>query len=299
MEKRVRKVYPALLLAFVLSGCYKREPICSEISRYTVRFEIDSESVLYMMPENLERIQFSLYDPCTEKEVFRTYFSEKGGNLYSISPGTYKVAAWSLNSDYTSVTYTERYNLLTAESKTVQETPIRVTMAPDHVFAYSSEEIIIPYVTEDDPVAVFDIPLKSITDIWRIEVEDIEGLENLSEASFFIYNQVRELYFKQWERNGSAVDKASGKVEGNLVVSEFGTFGMPQDEKVCILVRIVAQNGFVHEKTVDVSEQIRNPENSGHIIKIRFGTTLNPPKQGGLQPSAEEWSGNIDKIDLM
>lgn len=289
----------ALLSSCILTGCYKREPIYDEVSKYTVRFEVDSASVLHMMPRSLGRLQLSLYDPSTEKEVFKMFFSENGGNLYSIYPGKYKIAVWSMNSDYTSVTYTDRFNLLTAESMTTQETPVRVIAAPDHVFAYSNEEFEIPYVTEDDPDVVFTIPLKSVIDTWRIEVEDVKGLENFQEANFFIYNQAREIYLKQWRRSGSAVDKASGKVEGDLVVSEFGTFGMPEDERVSVVVKILAQNGFVHEKTIDVTEQIKDPENTRHIIRIQFDTTLNPMEQGGLNPSAEEWNENIDRIDLL
>lgn len=285
-------------VAFLLmTGCF-REPICNETSRYAVRFEIDSAGLLHMMPENIERIRFSLYDPDTEKEVFMTFFSGKGGYLYSVEPGTYKVAAWSMNSDYTSVTYADRYDLLTAESMTVQQTPVRVIAAPDHVFAYSSEEMTIPYVTEDDAEVVFPLPLKSVVDTWRIEVENVKGLENFSSANFFISNQTREIYFKQWKRSGSAVSRAFGRVEGDKIICEFGSFGMGEDEKVSVIVRILAHNGSVYEKTFDVTNQINDSRNTGHIIKIQFDTTLIPLEQGGLQPSAEDWNENIDVIDL-
>lgn len=289
----------AILAAGALAGCYKLEPIYDEVSRYSVRFETDKASVLYMMPESIGLLQLSLYDQNSEREVYRMYLGEEGGALRSVEPGTYRIAVWSMNSDYTSVTYTDRFNLLTAESMTTQETPIRVTAAPDHVFAYSSEEFVIPYITEDEDDVVFTIPLKSVIDTWRIEVEDVKKLENFSAASMFIYNQTREVYFKGWKRSGTAVNRSSGKVEGELVTSEFGTFGMPEDERVSVAVRILAQNGFVHEKTVDVTEQIRDPQNTEHVIRIQFDTTLNPLEQGGLKPSAEEWDENIEKIELL
>lgn len=289
----------ALLVACcVYAGC-QREPIYRETGQYAVRFTVDSESVLYMMPEKLELIQLSFYDIENDKEVYTTYMDADGGYLYSIRPGMYKLAAWTLNSDYTSVTYTNKYSLLTAEPKTVQETPMRVIVAPDHVFAYSSGTMEIPYIAEGDEDVVFTLPLKSVIDTWRIEVEGVEGLENFSDANFFVYNQARELYIGGWMCSGSAVDRSAGKVEGDLIVSEFGTFGMPEDEKVAVVARILAQNSLVHELTVDVTDQIRNPENKDHIIRICFDTKLNPLEQGGLLPTTEEWNEHTDHMDLI
>lgn len=299
IRKTITRLAASIIAVGALAGCYKLEPIHDEVSRYSVRFETDKESVLYLMPQSIGLLQLSLYNPDNEREVYRMYLGEEGGALRSVEPGTYRIAVWSMNSDYTSVTYTDRFNLLTAESMTTQETPIRVTAAPDHVFAYSNEEFVIPYVTDDDDEVVFTIPLKSVIDTWRLEVEGVKGLENFSAASMFVYNQSREIYFKGWKRSGTAINRASGKVESNLVTSEFGTFGMPEDERVSIAVKILAQNGYVHEKTVDVTEQIRDPQNTKHIIRIQFDTTLSPLEQGGLKPSADEWDENIEKIELL
>lgn len=298
-RKAVIRYSGIVMLLVAAMSCYRREPIYCEVNKYAVRFNIDSSDILYGMPRDLERIRFTLYDVDTEKEVYKTFMGPEGAYLHSVRPGTYKIAVWTLSSKVTSVTYTDRYNLLTAESKLAQESPLRVMVAPDHVFAYSSESIEVPHVTELDGDVVFTIPLKSVVEDWRIEVENVRGLENFTEASFYIYNQVQELYFKQWRRSGTVVDRAEGKVEGAMIVSEFGTFGMPEDEKVSIVVKILAQNGYVHQKTVDVSDQVRDPKNTGRIIKINFDTELNPLEQGGLLPSAEEWNENVDNIDLI
>ena len=293
MERFLRRIIWTVFLLPSLFGCYKREPILSEVSRYAVRFEEEGDDT------SLERLQFTLYDAETEREVYRTFMGKEGGYLYSVRPGTYKVAVWSMNSACTSITYSDRYDLLTAESRIVQETPTRVMVSPDGVYAYSCEEFTVPYLTEEDEPAVFTFRLEDVVDIWNIEVDGLRGLENYVGSSFFISNQVQELYFKDWKPNGTAVVKASGEVMESLVVCRFGTFGMEQDAAVTVLVRILARDGFVHEKTVDVTPQIKDPGNSAHVIRIPFEAELHPLEQGGLLPSADEWDENTQIIDLM
>jgi len=288
----------ALLSLGTIISC-QRDPIYDSVSKYRFEFDID-ENVLYCDPPKTELIQVLFYDPQTGKKIDETYMSPDGGYLYSIQPGYYDIVVFSMGSDRTDITYTKDLNLLTAETKTLQSTPVRIINAPGHVFTGAAGNVMIPHLSEADSPFILRFPMKSICDSWKIMITGVEGLEYASSVWVYVFNQREEILLKDMTPTGSCAIRASGKAlpsEG-VLESQFCTFGMINDGQPTVKVVIEAQDGRTHSMDFDVTRQVWDESNSSHIITVDFPTKLLPLKQGGLDPSADEWDDNHEFIDI-
>lgn len=277
----------------------QRDPIYDEVSKYRFEFEID-QSVLYCKAALPELIQVMFYDPQTGKKVQETYMTPQGGYLHSFQSGTYDIVAFTMGSDRTDITYTKDLNLLTAETKTLQSSPVRIINAPGHVFTGVARSVVIPHLSEADPQFTLTLPLKSICDSWRVVVTGVRGLEYASNVSVYVFNQAEEVLLKDMTPTGSCAIRASGEALPDMgyIQSEFCTFGMNPEGQVSLRIVIEAQDGRLHSREFDVTDQIRSKSNADHTITVDFPTELLPLTQGGLDPSSDEWDENREFIDI-
>jgi|GEM_PF-5399956 len=277
----------------------QRDPIYEAVSRYRFEFDIEDD-VLYCSAAEPELIQVMFYDPQTGKKIDETYMSPGGGYLYSFQNGCFDIVAFTMGADRTDITYTKDLSLLTAETKVIQNSPVTVINAPDHVFAGVLRSVTIPCLSEADPQFILTIPLKSVCDSWKVCVTGVKGLENASSAYMYLTNQTMEVLLKEWEPQGNCSIKAAGKVDVQKGIIEipFCTFAMGKDGKTTLRVMIEANDRRVHSMDFDVTAQVTDPENTSHIITVDFPTELLPMTQGGLDPSADEWDENHQFIDV-
>ena len=130
------------LMALLLASSCTRDPICNEVSKYRIDFTLD-RNILYCQERDPELIQLMFYDVATGKKVDETYMSPQGGYLYSIRPGEYGVIAFGISENSTSVTYSKDLDLISAETKVLQNSP-KVINAPGHLYVGTVIPATIP-----------------------------------------------------------------------------------------------------------------------------------------------------------
>lgn len=285
-----------LCSATAASSC-SREPIYDEVSKYRFEFSLP-EQVLWCEPGEPELIQVLFYDPETGRKVDETYMSPAGGYLYSVEPGNWNIVAYTMGSTRTQIDYDRDFALLTAHTSLIQSSPLRVVNGPDHIFECTLPGQYIPQLSEADEPFVLNIPLRPLCDSWRVEVSGIEGLNYASSVSLLVFNQAGEVRLSDMGRSEWCAIRATGSVQGSLAVIPFCTFGMPTEGSVSIRVVIEAEDGQKHSHDFDVTAQIRSPLKRDHVIRVDYPVELLPLIQGGLDPSADEWEGHRETIDI-
>lgn len=293
MRKLIDFVLLSAIIAPVACSCF-RDPILDESGGCRVHFSVDGGDE----PEG--RICLCLFDKLSGKQVFRNFYGAEGGAVRSVTAGEYRAAAWTMDSDRTIISHQNDWNLLSAGSICLKTSPDRIYSAPDHALVFSSGDICIPHVEEAGGPYVIEADLRPVTQEWRIEIEGIKGIENFQGAVFLISGQVCELNFNEWEPSGECTLSESGYAdrESGLVICRFGTFGT-SGGRISIRSEIRATNGFSHVFTSDVTDQMLNCRSGERIIRLRFETTLHPPVQGGLSPTADEWTENKERMDII
>lgn len=294
-----RKVIaPALLTLMVALSC-TRDPIYDEVSRYRINFEFP-DSVLYLRPVMPELIEVLFFDPATGKKVDETYMAPQGGYLYSFTPGTYNVIAFALGPSRVSVNYPKDFSLITAETNLIQSSPVRIINAPEHFFVGTTTPAEFPFLSEADPPYTLTIPMHSLCDSWNVTVTGIRGLQYASSLNLYVFNQAEEVALRDLSRQGISAISVSGRADLQKGTAEypFCTFGMSPDGQILIRVVIEAQDRQTHSREFDITSQVRDPLNTGHLIVVDFPTELSPMIQGGLDPSADEWDDHHEFIDV-
>lgn len=290
----------SLCLALIsLSSC-RRDYIYDLVSRYRIEFEYP-DGIRYDNPGKPSKISVIFYDINTGKKVYETYSDGDGCYLYAITPGCYNVVAYALGTRKTDVTYVNDFNLLTAETSVISQGAVKTVASPDHLLADVKRNCEIPVLSDGDPDFVLKFSMESLCDDWKIVVEGIKNLEYASSINFFIDSQWREFYFGLDERKDGCVLNVRGgqdNIVEDRLVATFETFGVIPETDVRLEVRIVASDGQKHVLVVDVTDQIYDPDNIDHILKVFFDTELKPLTQGGLDPSTDEWDENRTTIDI-
>lgn len=293
-----RLLIPLLAMSLVFLSC-TRDPIYDEVSRYHICFSIDSD-VLYCRGKQPELIQVIFYDPVSGKKIDEAYMGPEGGYLYSFTPGAYDIVAVSMGSSRTELTFTKDFNLLTAQTKTIQSSPVKVIAAPDHMYAGVMAGTVIPFLSEADPPFELTIPMKSVCDSWKIKVTGVKGVEYSAGITAYVFNQTQEIYLKDNRPSGNCAIRAEGRAVQDEGVFEipFCTFGMSDTGTIRIRVDIEALDRKVHSMEFDVTSQILDVSNREHLITVDFPTELSPMIQGGLDPSADKWDEHHEFVDI-
>lgn len=294
----------AMLVAPMALSC-RRDPICDEVSQYRIEFDIH-DSVNYLKPKPAPLIKVMFYDPETGKHVDETFMSPDGGYLYAIEPGKWDIVAYTMDAGKTQVTYPSNLSLLTAETTTIQTNPVKVISAPDHMFTATMRGVDIPYLTDQDPQFLLTMPLEPVCDSWMVRVDSVQGLKYCSDVNMYVFNQYSEYSFERKSPEGSCVENVltgyavmdtTGWNEDYIKIP-FCTFGMPEEGDITLRIILTAQDGFAHSRDFNVTDQVRDPENTAHLLRVGFETELKPLVQGGLNPVADEWDPHREVIPL-
>lgn len=292
-------VMSAILIG--LTSCH-RDTVYDPVSQSKIQFEIE-DGVMYDAPSSIDLIHILFYDPVSGKKVDETYTPLSGGYIYPYHQGkTYDIIAYAMGSAKTNVTYVNSIDLLTAESTTIDYSVDKVNTAPSHLFLACRQGVTIPHRSVMDEEWVLNLRLKSICEEWKIVVSGVKGLQYTSAIEFTINNQVDEVLLKDIIQNGTCklnirANKGSNII-GDRIEASFQTFGMRRDATITLQTRLTAEDGQIHVLKKDITSQVTDPSNSKHLILVDFDTTLSPYVQGGLDPRAEEWDDNKEKIEI-
>lgn len=287
----------ALASLLTMSSCV-RDEIHRVKNAYRIEYDID-DNVLYCKPKDTELMWLRFYDAETDKRT-REMFAYPSGTDLNIVPGNHTIVAYSHENNSTKITYPEDLTILTAETETLSESPYRVIQAPSHVYMGTLKNIYVPYVSEEEPVYVITIPMSSPMDSWRTIVTGVKNLEYCRSITLYVTNQYEDILIGDMIREGNAVLSASGNTDSELknIIVDFATFGMIPGNNIEMQIHLTDASGLSYRKTVDVTDQITDPENTQHIVTFEFDCTLQTMVQGGLQPKTDEWDTNYEHWTL-
>lgn len=297
----MKKLYLLIPILIALASSCQRDPIQGEVSKYRIEFTFD-EDILYLKPNRPQLIQFTLYDSQTGKKMKGNNdipMSPEGAYFVLEKPGIYDIVAVSMSSSSVKLSRTDDISVMTLLTNNISGSNKTIQM-PDHYYIGAAKRIEFPHLTESDAPFVYKLPLRSVSDSWMIEIHGLKGLEYLNSLEIRIGSQSEYLSVSDMMPKGNAtvLVNRNYKSENGILYIPFCTFGMPEKGEVNLKIALKAQDGYIHTLNTDASEQVFDPGNKSHIIRLEMDAELKPLEQGGLDPRSEEWNENWEHIRI-
>lgn len=308
MENRLFRlvtILPLTVAAGILQSCL-RDYIYDEKSDY----QIDVSPVYDMLYDRTDKapslFRVLLYDPDSHNLISSNMVGGNGGYLYNIHPGTYDILIYSYTLNRTKVTHEENLSLIQAGTSAIAYRSTPIVETPDHLFVEKFERVEIPHLSvHDEPFIIHSEP-RSIVESWILIIDGIKGLGNADCIDIYISGQAQNSYIARNE--GSKIQNVNSTIcfqavcdyAKELIYTPFTTFGKIPDEraKLELNLRIVGSGGEVYSCSADVTGQFDNPGNLRHEIKATFDVTIKERQDGGMNPSADPWTPDIDTFIL-
>jgi len=309
-----RIVTVLLLVVCVLSSC-QREPLYNLKSDYQLRVKIDTTGLYGTYSAGIMAIY--LYDPETDRSVYNTYSSNMehlDDGLYmtsyltGLSKGNYKMLVYNFDTKNTKIENPDRWSRAYARTNIIDysnDTPI--IYAPDPLFVASDSDLEVPAVYRGDDVYVIESVATPIVDNYKIEIRGVHNLPIATSITIYVSGQVTSAGLCDGEPiqdkailalSGTPEYRVSGEVNDSLIVASLNSFGKLENAERCYLTLLVgAPNGAVYYGQTDVTQYITD-ENISAVIPVEFDITVEPRKDGGVVPSADEWNDEVHAIDL-
>lgn len=330
--KGLRIIIWGILLFALAAGC-RRIPMHERGSGVYIRISVD-QSLDQSMEESLvtnpslrdkvagkmpEMVRICFYDVVSH-ELVSEDFLPSGGGFVDIEAGIYDIVIYSLGTEVTQVSGTEKragafaftdatgvrvrphsgqakddgiYNQVSTEEQPV-------IFEPDHLFAGIISGAVVPVRPDDAETVVLSADLSRVSETWTLEIPYIEGTKRIRNAEVYITGQAdgRFLWDRRTTGHPCAIALESGTgVQDGQIKSVFNTFGKyPQaDSDVLVMVLVTTNSGARCLYVYDVTDQWLNPDNSTH--RLIFEETMEIPDddyQGGeVDPVATDWEGVV------
>lgn len=288
--KLTRTVVLIMSAIMSLTSCIRDE--IHDIQRdYHVTYDMDG-SVLYNASDlSVDLLWLRFYDVNTNKRIYETWAHPDGTDL-TIIPGRYNIVAYSYRNNATKFSYETDLSLLTAYTESVR-TPsdLMVSAAPAHFYYGMLKNYNVPYVAAEEPPHEIVLPMKSPLESWRVVVTGIRNLKNCRSATFYLTHQRTDILLGSMEKEGDGMMQFGARIDSAFINIDtpFNTFGMVPDMSYELQIQITDASEATYLKTVDVTAQINDPENTEHIITFDYDITLLQMQEGGVVPSADPW----------
>lgn len=328
--KGIRLIVLDILLIYLAVGC-SRIPLHEQGSGVFFRISVDQsldpsmEAYLSEGPSSRDKfvgkmpemVRVCFYDVVSHDLVSED-FLPAGGGFVDIESGVYDVILYSLGTEVTQVSGTEkragayaftdatgvRVRPQSAQAKddeiydrvSTQEQP--VIFEPDHLFVGKLSGAVVPVRPEDAETVILSAELSRLSESWTVEIPYIEGAERIQSAEVYITGQADGRFLWDGRTTGhpcaialeSEFDIREGKIR-----SVFNTFGKyPQaDSDVLVMVLVTTNSGIRCLYVYDATDQWLNPDNTTH--RLLFDETMVIPDDdyegGGLDPVVIGWDG--------
>lgn len=309
-----RIIITILLVVSVLPSC-KREPIYNLKSDYQIRVRIDTTRTFGTYSAGIMAI--ALYDVGTDKCVYNTYSSniehlEDGiymsSYLTGLEQGTYKMLVYNYDTKTTKVEDVDRWSRAYAETNLIDYSDnVPIVYAPDPLFVVSESELEVPVVYSNEGVHVIEKVAGQMTDTYKIEVRGVHNLPIATSISLYLSGQVSSAMLCDGEQvqekailamSGTPVYRKMGEVRDSLISAPFSTFGKLKSAEHCYLTLVIgAPNGATYYSQTDVVDYL-NDENLSGVIPVNVDITVEPRKDGGVDPSTDEWNDETHTSDV-
>jgi len=309
-----RIILTILLVVSVLSAC-KREPIYNLKSDYQIRVKIDTTGTFGTYSAGIMAIQ--LYDVETDKSVYNTFSSNiehlddgiyMTSYLTGLTQGAYKMLVYNFDTKMTKIEDIDRWSRAYARTNLIDYsngTPM--VYAPDPLLIASDSYLEVPAVYNDEGVHVIETVAKSMMKTYRIEVRGVHNLPIATSISLYLSGQISSAMMCDGEQiqdkvilamSGTPEYRKAGEVKDSLIVSTFSTFGKLKNAEHCYLTLVIgAPNGATYYSQTDVVDYLSD-DNLSRIVPVRVDISVEPRKDGGMDPSTDEWNDEEHKIDI-
>ncbi len=324
-------VLAAVAAAFLMVclSC-QRDEIHYPVSNYYVGIDVNPNPLEkdFVLP-NIYSANF--YDVATGSLAYSTYVRSEyhpmglpaGGYVTGLTPGEYDVLVYNFDLRRSSVIDRHVYGGAYAESEIFgRSNDVAVTYTPDNLYVYS-DRIKVPYITESDGVFIIEAKLDDVVESWTVRVDGVKNAELAEKITFYISGQSIGKYLSNAQKlkersiiqfpgraeevvfpaGYESVERARTKAEGDstgfVVTGDYTTYGALENvERILLTVHIVGPNGSNYFGQMDVTDEVRNPENKDHIITTTFDVEIKEREDGGFQPAANPWRPDSTKIVL-
>ena len=315
----------AFAVVLVALSCERRPLIELSDSKYRVEFEFDTlikNDRIAKLPEVMNVFFFHN----NTKEFESSHFVEQEGGEVYVVPSAYDIITYNFNTESTIIQNNKDYYAIEATTNEISkfilaqlqyaletrasirtntfqtkgEATDRVMNQPDHLFTTVMENIKLE--PSANGIQTIRMETKSIVERWHVEVETIEGVEFLSEASMLVSGAVSRVSLSTGEKADEKaalftdlrVSKETGKLYG-----EFNTFGMhplSDDDPQLLTLILVDRQGKQYHYHYKMTTGILNLE--AQKIKVVDNIKIEPPQEGGggFDPSVNEWNEVITGI---
>ena len=267
-----------------------------------------------------------LYHPQTGKVISSQILPAQGGVL-RVPDGDFDLVVYSLGTEWTqmqALSHKKQAEALTSEVtllyadlfKTVvcndsaksnenmdysyEQDPI--VYSPDHVYVSANKQLHLLADLEQEELRLSDT-IKTIVQVYSLEVLGVQGLEYVRQVDAFITGQVRSCYFAQPALSSDPATlyvRMKADVEHEKLYTLFGTFGkLPGAEnKVYLDIILTDAGGECHRYVYDVTDQF-DDENNDHNRLVISDSIVVPPSSftgGPFDSAIEVWDGDTVKI---
>lgn len=301
-----------------LASCY-REPIYRPLKNVQMKFRIDlslNDSTQWVKPDTVgpSLLRVNFYNPQTHKLEGFMHTTKKGGEISGVGAGTYDIVVFNDDTEYTRIAAQENSNTIQAytdkiatkiksKSKTKQtkadddggysselDESIAITM-PDHLFVGRAQLVEIPEYSEKDTAVVIPMTIKTIIESYKVQIDGIKGLENITTADLYLSGHAVGNFFGQGKRSEEVallhvpcyVDLADYCIRAMCT-----TFGKVMDVRGLAGLHLIVggEDGSVYDFEADITQQYLKPD---HFLHFHLDGDIRARDENQFRPKAEKW----------
>ncbi|MDO4948755.1 MAG: DUF5119 domain-containing protein [Bacteroidales bacterium] len=295
-----------LLLALLLAGGCRREPLVQQAQNVELRVSVDLEintQAMWVKPQTPGLYRVLFFDPDTRQCVSEMFCGPNGGQVRGVKMGqAYDVVVYNDDAEYTRVTGDRNVGTITAyteemaddgraaDSRT-DDSRLTVIRQPDHLLVARDSLVKIPLLTDRDTTIVINTFAKTILDSYYIEVDSLVGLANASSACIYLTGQCGSnliAYDLRGTEEYALRIPCTVDAAGRRLYATFNTFGKLPGVEGLARVHIVVSGdgGRDYDFVRDITPQY---ERDDHRLILSVGDTISAPSQGGFSPTVDDW----------
>lgn len=305
MKRYLHTVMPALLVSLLwLSGCSHKEILCPSDGMRTVEVRFSWELASEASPEGMTVYFFPVSQGA---RIWRFDIPGREGGHVELPPGTYRLLA--VNNDLPGITFTsqESFGAFAARARSARSADLLGSTGMLYGCTVGNVEVTVCGVTytssdgaaKECPLGVIRCRPDSLSTVYRIELRDCRGLENVRSVTGRLQGVAPE--FRVADRIPEGEPAASALTftrAGSTLKGAVTGFGSPAGypPRFTLILQVVRKDGSVIVKNIDVTAQVINSKNPRSVFIILEGLEIpdgdkpvDPGGDVGIEVGVDGW----------
>lgn len=266
------------------------------------------------------RLAACFYDAATHQLVAKEYVGPTGGYISSVPAGTYDLLVYELGTLVTQIANENVRGQLKAHTSDISSSALGgfgstltrggsnatlntdpVITEPDHLLVARLANVIIPDHADIDESIVIHADGSSMVETYSFVVSNVTGIENVSSVQAVITGQASARFLWDGHNPTAPVNILTSAVIDRTRKCFYGvynTFGQIAGQ-VFLNILVTTTTGENKVYPIDISEQIKDPDNTDHRITAGpVDITVSGGTGEGYNPSVSEWDDEIIDIPI-